>query len=78
MSIVTALTTSAECVTIPCRKLLNRPYTDKPTQGNQDGQPQTNFGALAAYQVPWIVLPDDFATTYSKDLPGNNVAAVIW
>lgn len=47
-------------------------------QGNQDGQPQTNFGALAAYEVPWIVIPDKFGTTYQSVLPGNNIGAVIW
>ncbi|KAJ5093731.1 hypothetical protein N7456_009592 [Penicillium angulare] len=46
-------------------------------QGNQFGQPQTNFGALAAYEVPWIVIPDRFGTTYKSDLPGNNIGAVI-
>ncbi|KAJ5720446.1 uncharacterized protein N7483_008380 [Penicillium malachiteum] len=44
---------------------------------NQDGQPQTNFGALAAYEVPWIVIPDKFGTQYRSVLPGNNIAAVI-
>ncbi|KAJ5594925.1 uncharacterized protein N7459_001133 [Penicillium hispanicum] len=46
-------------------------------EGNQDGQAQTNFGALAAYEVPWIVIPDKFGTTYEKVLPGNNIGAVI-
>ncbi|KAJ5190914.1 uncharacterized protein N7498_009899 [Penicillium cinerascens] len=46
-------------------------------RGNQDGQPQTNFGALAAYEVPWIVIPNKFATTYQSVLPGNNIGAVI-
>ncbi|KAJ5290869.1 hypothetical protein N7478_000120 [Penicillium angulare] len=46
-------------------------------QGNQFGQPNTNFGALAAYEVPWIVIPDRFGTTYKSVLPGNNVGAVI-
>lgn len=47
-------------------------------QGNPDGQSKTNFGALAAYEVPWIVIPDQFASAYPKEFPGNNVAAVIW
>ncbi|KAJ5716140.1 hypothetical protein N7493_008051, partial [Penicillium malachiteum] len=46
-------------------------------KNNQDGQPQTNFGALAAYEVPWIVIPDKFGTQYRSVLPGNNIAAVI-
>ncbi|KAJ5248759.1 hypothetical protein N7468_000210 [Penicillium chermesinum] len=50
---------------------------DYKCQGNQDGQSQTNFGALAAYEVPWIVLPDQFASAYSSVIPGNNIAAVI-
>jgi chitosanase len=47
-------------------------------QGNPDGQHQTNFGALAAYEVPFFVIPDRFGTKYAKQLPGNNVGAVIW
>lgn len=47
-------------------------------QGNQDGQPQTNFGALDAYEVPWIVIPNRFAAVYQDVIPGNNVAAIIW
>ncbi|KAK5798044.1 hypothetical protein VI817_004335 [Penicillium citrinum] len=50
---------------------------DYKCKGNQDGQSQTNFGALAAYEVPFIVIPDTFGTTYQSVLPGNNVAAVI-
>ncbi|KAJ5627048.1 hypothetical protein N7528_004475 [Penicillium herquei] len=46
-------------------------------KNNQDGQPQTNFGALDAYEVPWIVIPDKFGTQYRSVLPGNNIAAVI-
>ncbi|KAJ5959369.1 uncharacterized protein N7479_006519 [Penicillium vulpinum] len=45
--------------------------------GNPDGQAQTNFGALAAYEVPFIVIPDKFGTTYESVLPGNNIGAVI-
>jgi chitosanase len=46
-------------------------------EGNGDGQPQTDFGALAAYEVPWIVIPETFVSKHAGDLPGNNVAAVI-
>ncbi|KAJ5383593.1 Fungal chitosanase [Penicillium concentricum] len=45
--------------------------------GNPDGQPQTNFGALAAYEVPFIVIPDTFAGAYESALKGNNIGAVI-
>ncbi|PYH97196.1 Chitosanase-domain-containing protein [Aspergillus ellipticus CBS 707.79] len=44
---------------------------------NGDGQPQTNWGTLAAYEVPWIVIPDQVLTANPTLLPGNNVAAVI-
>ncbi|KAJ5388228.1 hypothetical protein N7509_010769 [Penicillium cosmopolitanum] len=50
---------------------------DYKCKGNPDGQSETNFGALAAYEVPFIVIPDTFGTTYQSDLAGNNVAAVI-
>ncbi|KAJ5087210.1 hypothetical protein N7456_010826 [Penicillium angulare] len=50
---------------------------DYKCKGNPDGLPQTNFGALAAYEVPWIVIPDKFGTTYENVLPGNNIGAVI-
>ncbi|KIM71577.1 glycoside hydrolase family 75 protein [Piloderma croceum F 1598] len=46
-------------------------------KGNSDGQPQTDYGALAAYQVPFIVIPGNWVNGHSKELPGNNVAAVI-
>ncbi|KAJ5523646.1 hypothetical protein N7513_013190 [Penicillium frequentans] len=39
---------------------------DYKCKGNQDGQSETNFGALAAYEVPWIVIPDKFGTTYQE------------
>ena len=45
-------------------------------QDNPDGQDQTNFGALAAYEVPWIVIPDKFGTHYQSILAGNNIGAV--
>lgn len=47
-------------------------------QGNDDGQDETNFGSLAAYEVPYVVIPDRFATQHRKELKGNNVVAVIW
>ncbi|KAJ5090156.1 hypothetical protein N7532_008840, partial [Penicillium argentinense] len=50
---------------------------DYKCKGNPDGQSQTNFGSLAAYEVPFIVIPDAFGTTYQSVLPGNNVGAVI-
>jgi len=50
---------------------------DYKCKGNGDGQAQTDYGALAAYEVPWIVIPESFVNKYPKDLPGNNVAAVI-
>jgi chitosanase len=59
---------------LPC----TRPSDTVGNQGNQDGQPQTNWGHLAAYAVPYIVIPDRFLTSNKEILPGNNVAAVIW
>ncbi|RAL15906.1 glycoside hydrolase family 75 protein [Aspergillus homomorphus CBS 101889] len=50
---------------------------DYKCKGNGDGQPQTNWGALAAYEVPFIVIPDKFLTANTDLLPGNNVVAVI-
>lgn len=47
-------------------------------QGNPDGQDQTNWGALAAYEVPFIVIPQKFLSANEKLLSGNNIAAVIW
>ncbi|KAJ5686358.1 hypothetical protein N7536_008977 [Penicillium majusculum] len=50
---------------------------DYKCKGNPDGLPDTNFGALAAYEVPFFVIPDRFGTKYAKELPGNNIGAVI-
>lgn len=50
---------------------------DYSCKGNSDGQPQTDYGALAAYEVPWIVIPESFVNKHAQDLPGNNIAAVI-
>ena len=47
-------------------------------QEDADGQNQTNFGALAAYEVPFFVIPDRFGAQYAEQLPGNNIGAVIW
>lgn len=54
--------------------------TDYECLGNSesgDGQDETSFGKLAAYEVPWIVIPQSFQTKNEKLLPGNNIAAVI-
>jgi chitosanase len=45
--------------------------------GNTDGQKETDFGALAAFEVPWVVIPGSFVDKHSDELPGNNVVAVI-
>ncbi|PLN81936.1 Chitosanase-domain-containing protein [Aspergillus taichungensis] len=45
--------------------------------GNPDGQDQTNWGALAAYEVPFIVIPQKFLSANENLLSGNNIAAVI-
>jgi len=44
---------------------------------NPDGQKETDLGALAAYEVPYIVIPQEYVNTVMKSLPGNNVVAVI-
>lgn len=61
-----------------CYLIENIQYLLDKNQKNPDGQPQTNFGALAAYEVPFIVIPDKFGTTYQDMLPGNNIGAAIW
>ncbi|KAL5343514.1 fungal chitosanase of glycosyl hydrolase group 75-domain-containing protein [Aspergillus crustosus] len=45
--------------------------------GNADGQPLTNWGALSAFEVPFIVIPDMFLEANPVAISGNNVAAVI-
>ncbi|KAJ5506381.1 Fungal chitosanase [Penicillium expansum] len=50
---------------------------DYKCKGNPDGQDETNFGALSAYEVPFYVVPDKFAGDFGKQLPGNNVGAII-
>ncbi|KAL3473930.1 fungal chitosanase of glycosyl hydrolase group 75-domain-containing protein [Aspergillus californicus] len=50
---------------------------DYKCEGNPDGQSLTNWGALSAFEVPFIVIPDKFLQANPKAIPGNNVAAVI-
>ncbi|KAH8698868.1 putative extracellular chitosanase CsnC [Talaromyces proteolyticus] len=50
---------------------------DYKCKGNPDGQSDTDNGELAAYEVPWVVIPENFQKAYPDILPGNNVAAVI-
>jgi len=44
---------------------------------NPDGQDQTDYGALAAYEVPFIVIPEGYVNKQKSLLPGNNIVAVI-
>lgn len=44
---------------------------------NPDGQDQTDYGKLAAYEVPYIVIPEGYVNKQKSLLPGNNVVAVI-
>ncbi|KAL2827947.1 Chitosanase-domain-containing protein [Aspergillus cavernicola] len=50
---------------------------DYKCDGNSDGLHETNWGALAAYAVPFIVIPDKYLSANEHTIPGNNVAAVI-
>ncbi|KAL4961825.1 glycoside hydrolase family 75 protein [Aspergillus stella-maris] len=50
---------------------------DYKCKGNADGQALTNWGALSAYEVPFIVIPQKFVEANPVAIPGNNVAAVI-
>jgi len=43
--------------------------------GNTDGQPQTTYGNLSAYNVPYIVVPDEFVQR--KKIPENALSAVV-
>ncbi|CBF77000.1 hypothetical protein AN4686.2 [Aspergillus nidulans FGSC A4] len=45
--------------------------------GNVDGGPLTNWGALSAFEVPYIVIPQAFLEANPTAIPGQNVAAVI-
>lgn len=51
---------------------------DYKCSGNADGQAVTNWGALSAFEVPYIVIPQAFLEANPVAIPGNNVAAVIW
>jgi chitosanase len=44
-------------------------------RGNTDGQPQTTYGNLSAFNVPYIVVPDAFVR--SRKIPANAISAVI-
>ncbi|KAL4982438.1 fungal chitosanase [Aspergillus falconensis] len=50
---------------------------DYECKGNPDGLPETSWGALAAYEVPFIVMPEHYLGKHQAGLPGNNIAAVI-
>ncbi|KAL5040949.1 fungal chitosanase of glycosyl hydrolase group 75-domain-containing protein [Aspergillus fruticulosus] len=50
---------------------------DYECKGNPDGLPETTWGALAAYEVPFIVMPEHYLDKHQAGLPGNNIAAVI-
>ncbi|KAJ6781485.1 hypothetical protein PWT90_02689 [Aphanocladium album] len=50
---------------------------DSHCKGNDDGETHTDFGALAAYEVPFVVIPNKFASEHEKELAGNNLVAVI-
>ncbi|OJJ03264.1 hypothetical protein ASPVEDRAFT_63056 [Aspergillus versicolor CBS 583.65] len=50
---------------------------DYKCSGNADGQAVTNWGALSAFEVPYIVIPQAFLEANPGAIPGNNVAAVI-
>lgn len=42
---------------------------------NPDGQPQTAFGALSAYNTPWVVVPNSYYE--SHNVPQNALSVVI-
>ncbi|KAF5859842.1 hypothetical protein ETB97_002394 [Aspergillus alliaceus] len=46
-------------------------------KGNPDGQEKTNWGALSAYEVPFIVIPDEYLMANKATIKGNSIAAVI-
>ncbi|KAL3450373.1 fungal chitosanase of glycosyl hydrolase group 75-domain-containing protein [Aspergillus insuetus] len=51
---------------------------DYKCDGDKDGQALTDYGALSAYAVPFIVIPQKYVSSGNQDaIPGNNVAAVI-
>ncbi|KAL4760378.1 fungal chitosanase of glycosyl hydrolase group 75-domain-containing protein [Aspergillus foveolatus] len=46
-------------------------------KGNPDGRPETSWGALSAYEVPFIVIPEEYLDKHEAGLRGNNIVAVI-
>src|SRR5271156_6930648 len=44
-------------------------------RGNTDGQNQTTYGELSAYNVPYIVVPDAYVTNHK--IPGNAISVVV-
>src|SRR5271170_7186497 len=49
--------------------------TDYYGRGNPDGQPTTDFGALSAFNVPWVVVPNSFFQ--HSHIPPNAISAVV-
>lgn len=45
------------------------------SRGNEDGQAQTTWGNLSAFQVPFIVVPDSYVTKHN--IPQNALSIVI-
>ncbi|KAL4877492.1 fungal chitosanase of glycosyl hydrolase group 75-domain-containing protein [Aspergillus karnatakaensis] len=45
---------------------------DYQCDGNADGQPLTNWGALSAFEVPFIVIPDMFLEANPAAIPDTN------
>jgi len=43
--------------------------------GNADGQPQTDWGNLSAYQVPYIVVPN--SAVQKLNIPQNAISVVV-
>lgn len=51
-------------------------HTNHTSQGNGDGQKETDFGALDARSVPWYVLPNKFYKA-NKGIKPNALGAII-
>jgi len=49
--------------------------TDYYGRGNPDGQPTTDSGALSAFNVPWVVVPNSFFQ--HSHIPPNAISAVV-
>ncbi|KAE8356744.1 fungal chitosanase of glycosyl hydrolase group 75-domain-containing protein [Aspergillus coremiiformis] len=49
---------------------------DHNCEGNPDGQDKTNWGALSAYEVPYVVIPEEFLQANPSIKP-NALTAVI-